>query len=62
MKIVLLIVGILAVLSGLLWMGQGTGYVMWPASSFMLQQRQWALWGALLAVAGVVLILWSRRR
>jgi len=62
MKPVLLIVGIIALLMGLLWIGQGTGYVHWPASSFMLDQRPWALRGAILAVIGLVLILFARRR
>jgi hypothetical protein len=57
-----MIVGIAALLMGLLWVGQGTGLVHWPASSFMLDQRPWATRGAILAVVGVVLILFSRRR
>ena len=62
MKTTLLILGIAAVLMGLLWIGQGTGLIMWPASSFMLDQRPWATRGALLGVAGIVLIILSRRR
>ena len=62
MKTLLLIVGIAAVLMGLLWIGQGTGYIMWPKSSFMLDQRPWVTRGAILAVVGVVLIILSRRR
>ena len=62
MKTALLIVGIAALLIGLLWIGQGTGLIMWPASSFMLDQRPWATRGAILAVVGVVLIILSRRR
>ena len=62
MKTLLLIVGIAALLMGLLWIGQGTGVIKWPASSFMLDQRPWALRGAILAVVGVALILFSRRR
>jgi hypothetical protein len=62
MKIALLIIGILALLMGLLWIGQGTGYIHWPASSFMIDQRPWALRGAILAAVGLVLIMWSRRR
>lgn len=62
MKTTFLILGIAAVLMGLLWIGQGLGYIMWPASSFMLDQRPWATRGALLAVAGIVLIILSRRR
>ncbi len=62
MKIAVRIVGILAVAMGLLWIGQGTGAIEWPPSSFMIDQRPWALRGAILAVVGVGLILWSRRR
>jgi hypothetical protein len=50
------------VLMGLLWIGQGAGYVHWPASSFMLDQRPWIARGAGLMVVGLVLILVSRRR
>ena len=62
MKTLLLILGIIAILIGLLWIGQGTGIVHWPASSFMLDQRPWAVRGAALAVFGLGLILISRRR
>ena len=55
------IFGILVLLMGLLWIGQGTGYIQWPASSFMIDQRIWALWGALLAVVGIVIIRIGRR-
>ena len=56
MRIVLLIVGILALAMGLLWIGQGTGTIAWPQSSFMISQIQWAYYGAALAVVGLVLI------
>ena len=62
MKTGLTIAGVLAVLMGLLWIGQGLGYIHWPASSFMLDQRPWALRGAILAAVGIVLIALSRRR
>ena len=58
---VLLVVGVLATLMGLLWIGQGLGYVHWPKSSFMLDQRVWADYGAALAVAGLLLIMVGRR-
>ncbi len=58
---VLIAVGVLMALMGLLWIGQGLGYVHWPASSFMLDQRPWADRGAALAVAGLLLILVARR-
>jgi MYXO-CTERM domain-containing protein len=62
MKAALLILGLLALLVGLLWVGQGAGLVHWPASSFMIDQRPWVTRGALLALVGLVLILLSRRR
>ena len=47
---------------GLLWIGQGLGYIQWPKSSFMLGEPEWAVRGAVLAIAGVLLILVNRRR
>jgi uncharacterized membrane protein len=61
MRTILFILGILALLIGLLWIGQGTGIVAWPQSSFMISQIQWAYYGAALAVVGVILI-WRGRR
>lgn len=63
LRIILRIFGIVAVLMGGLWMGQGTGLILWPASSFVLDQREWVWKGALLALLGVG-ALWraSRRR
>ena len=62
MRIILQVLGIVALLMGLLWIGQGTGLVMWPASSFMLAQKQWAINGAILAVIGALVIVYARRR
>ena len=60
-RTLLLIVGVAATLMGLLWIGQGLGYIHWPASSFMLDQRPWADRGAVLAVVGLVCIIVGRR-
>ena len=62
MKTALLILGIAAILMGLLWVGQGAGIINWPASSFMIDQRPWMTRGAILAVVGLILIALSRRR
>lgn len=62
MKTGLTIMGVLAVLLGLLWIGQGTGIVAWPPSSFMIDQRPWALRGVLLAIVGGALLWFARRR
>ncbi len=60
-RIVLIVVGLLMAAMGLLWIGQGLGYVRWPASSFMIDQSPWVTRGAILAVAGLVLVIVGRR-
>jgi hypothetical protein len=57
----LLTVGFLALALGLLWIGQGTGAIAWPQSSFMINQIQWAGYGAALAALGLILI-WQGKR
>ena len=61
-RIALLVLGIAAVLIGLIWMGQGSGYFPYPADSFMINQAPWIYWGLLLAAAGLIVIVISRRR
>jgi hypothetical protein len=61
-KTLITILGALALLMGLLWIGQGLGIVRWPASSFMIDMRPWAVRGAGLALLGVILIWFARRR
>jgi uncharacterized membrane protein len=58
---ILTVIGVLMALMGALWIGQGLGYIRWPASSFMLSQRVWADYGAALAAAGLLLVLAARR-
>ena len=49
------IIGFLALAIGLLWIGQGTGAIAWPRSSFMINQLQWAGYGAVLnAIADAI--------
>lgn len=60
-RTVVTIVGVLAVLMGLLWVGQGLGFIHWPASSFMLDQRPWAIYGGILALVGVLAVLRAQR-
>jgi hypothetical protein len=57
----ILVVGILAILIGLVWVGQGTGYFPYPASSFMINQMPWVYRGAVLAALGLVAVVVSRR-
>ena len=56
-RLALQAIGAALVVSGILWALQGLGIVMWPADSFMLAQREWALYGAITASIGVVLLL-----
>jgi hypothetical protein len=62
LKTVLSVVGVLATLLGLVWMGQGSGYFPYPSGNFMINQTPWIYRGAILAVVGVVVIVLSRRR
>jgi hypothetical protein len=52
----LLIVGILALVCGLVWFAQGTGYFPYPASSFMINSAPWIYIGLAVAAAGTVTI------
>jgi hypothetical protein len=57
----LLAVGVVAILIGLIWIGQGTGYFPYPSSSFMINDVAWAYYGIALAVVGLVAVVVSRR-
>ncbi len=52
------IVAALLVVAGLVWIGQGLGFI---PGSFMSAQPIWALIGAVLVVAGTALA-WTTRR
>lgn len=55
------VVGVALVLSGGLWALQGLGIVMWPAESFMLADRSWAVYGSITAAIGA-LLFWLARK
>ena len=59
---VLFAVSLLALIVGVIWIGQGTGVFPYPASSFMIDQMPWAYRGAALAAASLVAIFFLRRR
>ena len=61
MRQLLLTIGFIALAIGMLWIGQGTGVIKWPQSSFMISQIQWAGYGAALAGLGLILI-WQGKR
>jgi hypothetical protein len=52
-------IGVVALLVGLLWIGQGLGYL---PGSFMTGAAEWFWIGLVVAVVGVVLLVRGRRR
>ena len=58
----LTIVGVAAILVGGLWALQGLDIIRWPASSFMLGDITWTRNGTVLAVVGIFLIWYARKR
>jgi hypothetical protein len=62
MKALLTLIGILALAMGLVFMGQGSGYIPWPASSFMISQTKWIYYGGGIAAFGLLLIIVAWRR
>ena len=61
LRVIMMVVGTLALLMGLLWIGQGFGLVRWPASSFMIDVTAWAVRGGVLAIGGALMIYYGRR-
>jgi hypothetical protein len=61
MQTLLTIIGIIALLAGLVFIGQGSGYFPYPAESFMISQTRWIYYGGGIAVAGALLIVYARR-
>ena len=61
MRNVLLSGGVVAILVGVIWIGQGTGYFPYPRSSFMINEIAWAYYGMALAVLGLVAVAVSRK-
>ncbi len=61
MKTLLMLAGFLLLAAGLLFVGQGSGLVPWPARSFMVRQTEWVYYGAAIAAVGIVLMVLARR-
>jgi hypothetical protein len=61
MKALLTLVGIVMLLAGLVWMGQGSGYFPYPSWSFMISQVRWIYYGGATAVVGLILIILAQR-
>ena len=62
MRILRLIAGIVLIITGTVWIGQGTGHFPYPPSSFMIDDLKWAYAGGALLVLGLLLIALGRHR
>ena len=62
MKNLMLFAAILCLALGVLWMGQGTGYIHWPAGSFMISDVRWTYTGAFMVILSIGLIAYALRR
>jgi LPXTG-motif cell wall-anchored protein len=65
-KTTILVVGILALVFGLFWAGQGAGFIQWPpvqtGQFTMVGHSNWVFIGLGVAIAGLGLVLLSRRK
>lgn len=57
MNAALIVAGIIVLLMGLVFVGQGSGIFPYPASSFMVGSFSWVYYGGAIAVVGLVLII-----
>ncbi|CAN5813294.1 hypothetical protein BH20CHL8_BH20CHL8_02500 [soil metagenome] len=60
MRTAVLVVGVAMILGGLVWLAQGLNLPLAPRS-FMTADRSWAFIGAVVVVAGIVVIRLARR-
>jgi LPXTG-motif cell wall-anchored protein len=65
-KTTLLVLGVLALIAGLFWAGQGAGFIQWPTPQpgqfTMVGHSNWVFIGLGVAIAGLGLVLLSRRQ
>ena len=61
MQTLLTIVGLVLLIAGLVFVGQGSGYFPYPASSLMISQTRWIYYGGGIAVVGLLIIIFARR-
>ena len=59
MRIALNVAGVLCLITGCVWILQGINVL---PGSFMTGQTKWAVYGAVVLVAGVGLLIMARRR
>jgi hypothetical protein len=53
-------IGVIALIAGLGFIGQGSRFITYAAEGFLISQTPWIYYGAGLAVVGLLLIIFSR--
>ncbi len=61
MKTALVVMGVLGLVIGLFFAGQGLGLIHWPAESFMVGNKDWFYYGSGIALAGAAFLFVARR-
>jgi hypothetical protein len=61
MRIVLVVLGMVLIIAGIVFVGQGSGYFPYPASSFMIRAANRVYYGGAIAAIGLILIFIGRR-
>jgi len=61
MQAALTLIGVVLLIAGLVFIGQGSGYFPYPATSFMIKQTRWIYYGGAIAAAGLLLVVLARR-
>ena len=61
MKPLLKVAGIILLLGGIVFAGQGSRYFPWPAESFMVGDVHWIYYGGAIALVGLLLLIVARR-
>jgi len=61
MKSLILVAGIILIALGLLFVGQGSGFIEWPSSSFMIRQTEWIYYGLAIVAVGALVIAFTWR-
>jgi hypothetical protein len=57
MHTLLMATGIIVAALGLLFVGQGSGFVRWPRKSFMISDAKWIYYGGGIAILGILLAI-----
>jgi hypothetical protein len=60
MRMLLTVIGAVLLGMGLLFCGQGLGWIRWPAESFMINEVTWVYYGGGMAVLGTLLLVLTR--